>query len=80
MAENLKSEYIKGPSPGTPIGHETIGIETTALGASGGEEGNLLRADVGFRVHQVSSRGLCFIQQHLQNPANAKLAHLAPAR
>ena len=35
---NRRSRCTRGPSPGTPIGHETTGIETSAIDTSGGEE------------------------------------------
>src|ERR1039457_7099219 len=49
-AANLRSRWIREPSPGT--GHETTGIETFAMDTSGGEEGDQTEVEVGFRARR----------------------------
>src|ERR1017187_5062515 len=51
-AANLRSRWIREPSPGTPTGHETTGIETFAMDTSGGEEGDQTEVEVGFRTRR----------------------------
>src|ERR1022692_2164716 len=51
-AANLRSRWKREPSPGTPTGRETTGIETSAMDTSGGAEGDQTGVEAGFRARR----------------------------
>src|SRR5664279_3590574 len=86
-AANLRSRWIREPSPGTPTGRETTGIETSAIHTSGGEEDDQTGVEVGFRApirivrsppYSCPARHAPLIQTPKGSPKN--LASLWPIR
>ena len=71
---NPRSQCTRAPSPGTPISHETTGIETFAIDTSGGDEDDQPGIEVSFRAPRFRTVGKFLRPKALVHPKTRTVA------